>query len=99
MYVPNHGDRDCTFTNVFDKTKRGYDNIAAPLWQQAIDFFRHNYGIYIDLDWGIGWGYRFIPVGTDLTYNWSHFEDNHDWDYPQARKAAILKAIEISKKQ
>ena len=75
------------------------DIIIAPLYQQVTDWIREKYGIHIDLDFGLGWGYGFIPVGTELTYNWNHFEDGHKWSYYEARKQAILKAIKLCKKQ
>lgn len=72
-------------------------HIPATLWQQCRDWFRETHGIHIDLDFGIGWGYGFIPIGAIIEYDWSHFEDNHNWGYEEAREAAILKAIEIIK--
>ena len=71
--------------------------ICAPLWQQVVDWFRETHGIHIDLDFGIGWGYGFIPVGATVEHDWNHFEDNHNWSYPEAREAAILEAIKIVK--
>ena len=72
---------------------------SAPLWQQVIDWIREKYGIHIELDFGLGWGYGFIPVGTELTYNWNHFEDDHKWSYYEAREQAILKVIELCQKE
>ena len=90
---------DITGVNNFTKTNYsstlGKHCQAAPLWQQVIDFFRDVYGIHIDLDYALGWGYGFIPVGTTLNYDWSHFEDGHYWTYYEAREQALLKAIEL----
>lgn len=74
-----------------------FKEITAPLWQQVIDWLREKYGLHIDLDNALGWGYGFIPVGTTLECDWAHFEDGHSWDYYEARKQAILKAIELCK--
>jgi hypothetical protein len=61
---------------------------TAPLWQQAIDWFREKCDIIIDV--------AKIYNGTDnyhfaLNLKWEYFEGT----YPEAREAAILKAINI----
>lgn len=80
-------------TNTLYADENGF--VTAPLWQDAIDYIREIKGIHIDLDFSLGWGYGFIPVGTELEYDWNHFEDGHNWSYHEAREAAILKAGEL----
>ena len=77
--------------------------ILAPLWQQVIDWFREKHLIDIDKGWCIS-----NPLGRKQEgYNISVYDRTRDEfavrdfhiDYYKAREQAILKAIELIKKQ
>jgi len=77
------------------------NSIQAPLWQQAIDFLREKYDIVINI-YANASGYLFemhdsAKRGGTHRYD-SGFEGPNEggcWNiYPEARKQAILKAIE-----
>ncbi len=96
--------------NKFLLTKHPYSNskhqdetpLAAPLWQQAIDWFRDEKGLVINV-YANASGYLFefhdnAKLGGTHRYD-SGFDGPNEggcWnEYPDARKAAILKAIEL----
>ena len=72
--------------------------IKAPLWQQVIDFFRQKHNIWIQIEMqyydGITYTYTIIQNnGKVIKYKEEFYE------YYEAREQAILKAIELCKKQ
>ena len=89
MYVQNSfGDRDSVVKN--SGFTKAVENIATPLWQQAIDWFREEHDVIIDV--------AKIFNGTD-SY---HFAINLEWEYfsgtyYEALEESILKAIELIK--
>lgn len=85
----------------FELSLRG--TIHAPLWQQAIDWFREKYDLHIvvtvnpysEIDEVNGYkiydGYKNMQcVSNQETQSWSHYK---------AREQAILKCIELCKKE
>lgn len=84
--------------------------ILAPLWQQAIDWFREKHNIYIDLvgtysyQQGVG---RWFKMYEGIVNHMP--SDSNDWECVScgddesslynAREAAILKAIEYVRKE
>ena len=74
-------------------------DVLAPLYQQCVDFFREKHGIHIDIDFALGWGYGFIPVGCELKLHNRFIEGKPQWTYYEALTQAIKKAINIVKKQ
>ena len=82
-----------------------YDNVscAAPLWQQAIDWFRINKNrvitVYANAS-GYLWEFHDAIGGTQR--EWSDYSGPNDggcWDnYEEARTQSILKAIELCKR-
>lgn len=84
------------FSIDFDDVESNLMYVQAPLYQQVIDWLRDVHGIHIIPDFGLGWGYEFIPVGcvVDLPVG---FEDGHNWNYYDARLAAIDKALTLIK--
>jgi len=63
----------------------------APLWQQAIDFLRESYDVDIELPSGGSKGKYYVFV-QDYIYEG---KDPKQFDYKDAREAAILKAIDL----
>lgn len=85
----------------FELSLRG--TIHAPFWQQAIDWFREKYDLHIvvtvnpysEIDEVNGYkiydGYKNMQcVSNQETQSWSHYK---------AREQAILKCIELCKKE
>ena len=70
---------------------------AAPLWQQAIDFFRekHNIWIQIEMEYYDGITYNYVIIQNNGKV--INFEDEFH-EYYEAREQAILKAIELCQK-
>jgi hypothetical protein len=79
-------------TNMQHKTK---NKCLAPTFSQAFRWFRDNYGILHDIDFGIGWGYGFIPVGTEIDLPTTFTEGFNS--YEEAELACLKKLIEIVK--
>lgn len=86
-----------TFTGYKNNSlDHGEEVIAAPLWQQAIDWFIEEYNLLIT-----------ITSQSQESWQW-HIQFPHDslnkmWEedfytYKEAREQAILKAIELCKK-
>lgn len=76
-----------------------YPTILAPLWQDAIDWFREQHSIVVDVQ-PI---YINIAIGVTEICGWSpqingkiHFEDEVI-SYYEAREKTILKAIKLCK--
>lgn len=72
-----------------------YYPVDCPLYQQAFRWFRDKYGVLHDIDFGIGWGYGFIPVGTELKLP-TTFTEGFD-TYEEAELACLTKLVEIVK--
>ena len=64
--------------------------VCAPLWQQVIDWLREEHNIHLYLPKSVYDGYVYVVNSkySDTIYN----------DYYDAREQAILKAIELCKK-
>lgn len=81
-------------------------NICAPIWQQAIDYFResHHLSINITDDYSSragGWIFKFY-INDQRAPDMSKIllKNNFYWNsFSEAREAAILKAIEIVKER
>jgi hypothetical protein len=82
------------------------DFVLAPLWQQVIDWFREKHDLHISIE-----SYNQDEDGNDIDYQYTYrvvtkgFEniDYKFWNifyntYEEAREQAILKAIELCKK-
>jgi hypothetical protein len=69
---------------------------SALLYQQAFCFFREKHGVLHDIDFGLGWGFGFIPVGTQLNLP-NNFTEGFD-TYEEAELACLKKLIELCKK-
>jgi len=77
---------------------------AAPLWQQAIDWFREKYNLWIDSPTQDFWNKGLISVkleSIDKSIILEHHVDQPYWrvyrcfkSYEEAREQSILKAIE-----
>ena len=69
--------------------------VAAPLWQQAIDWFRTNHNL------NVSWELSDDEYGKwySITINNRTDCDESLTEYEKARKQAILKAIELIKKE
>ena len=78
------------------------DYLNAPLWQQAIDWFREKYKLHINI-LGDGFNGEFKGYYYSITeegwINWYESIDSGKWydDYKECQKQAILKAIELCK--
>lgn len=94
MYKQNSfGDRDSIVKN--SEFTKAIHNVAAPLWQQIIDWFRikHKLHITITSQSQESWQYHIQFPHDSLDKLWE--EDFNS--YEEAREAAILKVIEIVK--
>ncbi len=69
----------------------------APTFSQAFRWFREKYGILHDIDFGIGWGYGYIPIGTELELPTTFTEGLNT--YEEAELECLKKLIEIVKSQ
>lgn len=96
----------------FCKNSDYTDKIAAPLYQQAFNWFREKHGItcvimdFIDDETGIEWDYSIHKIGTDVDENgnWIPLVDYSTNDpqrkfktYENAQLACLQKLIEICK--
>lgn len=90
---------ECNYKEVTDKINNPYtDIIKAPLWQQAIDFFREKHNIIIE----VWFDYTQININEFLWIYEIYVNNNqHDHDgswydnFNECREFAILKAIEL----
>ena len=92
-----------TTTKVVEEMVNRFNCIKAPLWQQVIDWFRNLHGVIIEvyIPRYIPYEYNFaIYYPDELTKN--HLNEKYFneiiYDYNVAREIAILKAIELCKK-
>lgn len=72
------------------------NTITAPLWQQAVDFLREEKGFIIELSYArtpMCWGFFIYGVG----YFMNSLSAVDGWSYEEARKQALLKAIDVCK--
>lgn len=78
-----------------EECKLYFGGILAPLYQQCFEWFREKHGVLCDIDFGIGWGFGFIPIGTQLNLP-DIFQEGYN-THKQAEIACIEKLIEIVK--
>lgn len=84
--VPNKG--------IFEEGfKKGWC-IKAPLWQQAIDWFREKYNLYLSVEANFSNKRWYFVTGTMWEYNSGGLFDDFK-TYEKAREQAILKAINL----
>ncbi len=86
----------------------GETAILAPLWQQVIDWFRTKHNLWIDSPIPDKWNngmFSIKLVSIDNSIILEEYVDQPYWriyrcfkTYEEAREAAILKAIELCKK-
>lgn len=113
MYKQNSfGDRDSVVKN--SEFTKAIHNVAVPLWQQAIDWFRENHQLNIEItDWS-GSGFFKFEIFDTNNWNkinltpivWAESNEYHKKmrtssinTYQEAREQAILKAIELCQKE
>ena len=73
--------------------------IAAPLWQQVVDFLREKYLLHIEI--------QSPDYPDDVNFSWNihkicefgSFASGEPFDYYKVREQAILKCIELCQKQ
>ena len=110
MYVQNSfGDRDSIVKN--SEFTKAIKNIAVPLWQQVVDWFREKHNIIIEIlsynCYGeyIGTHFKYIidkmleKENTYGEFTESLQEENGTKNYYEAREQAILKTIEVCQKK
>ena len=99
------GDNCYSFTNGYI-TKTYVENVCqsddaflAPLWQQAIDWFRNN-NILIEILATDDWDHWIFQIwGKDMSAPFYHmYESDENKSYEEAREQSILKAIELIQK-
>lgn len=73
-----------------EDTRVQKDSVLAPLWQQAIDWFREEYNIHISL-----LPHNDVEFGIRIRYNKSTLIHGGYKTYEEAREQAILKAIKL----
>lgn len=95
MYVQNSfGDRNSVVKNSY--FTKAIKNVATPLWQQAINWFREEHELHITIfsKSQESWMFRITKKGESLEAGLY----GEDFDtYEQAREEAILEAIESIK--
>lgn len=99
-------------TDGFANDRVSFAFIKAPLWQQAIDFFLERFGIWIEVNTTLIHFYdkdeKLLPTkfqfilddlkDVDEEYIYHSADDNLFYEsYKEARRAGILKAIEVVK--
>lgn len=89
----------CTNTQL-----KGVNLLAAPLWQQAIDWFREEKDIHVNITPSFNFeldiidGYNISDIYNSKTETLYMATNEDDYDsYYKAREQAILKAIELCK--
>jgi len=89
-------DNDKTYGELYTLS----ESIAAPLWQQVIDWFREKHDIHIYINPG------FDNLGKPEIYQWEmkirnrvFIKDGDFKSYEEAREQAILKCMELLKNQ
>lgn len=100
MYLQNSfGDRNCTTKN--SRFTKAIYNIAVPLWQQAVNWFRSK-NIFVSVNHTIGNMRQGI---SSLTWHYTilEFKDGYTCSseyktYEETVENAILKAVELIKK-
>lgn len=80
-YITSEGARYGLLSNFTNKCNNSVeeDRIEAPTQALAQKWLRENYGIHINVDFGIGWGYQLIPVGWSGERFSEKFIDNKGW--------------------
>jgi len=99
MYKANSfGDRTETVNN--SKFKKSIYNIAVPLWQQVIDWFREKYNYHISVyRLNNKWCGDVYDILRQCYVTNNAFNSITYSSYEEARKQAILKAIELCQKE
>lgn len=102
---------DLLFLDQTENEQRAFSNtqmasVCAPLWQQVIDWLRESHNKEIIIEAGpADLGYSFTIYYTKDGKKRVASVIGHDelveveWIYPQARKKAILKALELIEKK
>lgn len=75
-------------------------DIKAPLWQQAVDWFREKHDLSIDVYTISGFStpyYSWDIISKNNIYEINHFKIGSNKSFYKMRKEAILKAIELCK--
>jgi len=78
--------------------------IIAPLWQQAFEFFREKYNLYIEIDWyKYEWYFVIYDFKNNLPPNKTsahllHREDKPYESYEEAQLECLRELIKIVKK-
>lgn len=76
------------------------ESITAPLWQQAIDWFREKHNLSIDIYTISGFSeliYSWDILTKNNVYQINNFKIGSDKSFYKMREQAILKAIELCK--
>lgn len=95
MYVVNSfGDRNSTIKN--SGFTKAIHNIAAPLWQQVVNWFIEKYQLHIYVDFYDTYTFA-IKYEKDKYYNRFGSCEMELKTYNEAREQSILKAIELCK--
>lgn len=95
MYIPNtFGDRTESIKN--SQFTKSIENVAVPLWQQVIEWFRNLHNIYIWISYSKGYDNPYS--GYIITLNKTNgITTGYSKSYEESRKRVILKAIELCK--
>ena len=95
MYVQNSfGDRDSITKN--SKFTKAVNNVAAPLYQQVIDWFREKHNIVSEIWYDNTQDDDFPWLYEIYINNKAHEHDGSYYDtFQEAREQSILKAIEL----
>lgn len=97
MYKQNSfGDRDSVVKN--SEFTKAIHNVAVPLWQQVIDWFREKYNYYISVFRLNGkWCGEVYDILRQCYLTSNAFDKVLFDNYEEAREEAILRVIEIVK--
>lgn len=105
-FASDCGDESFIFSHKFRQNSKFTHHFTAPLWQEAIDWFREKHKLFIVLDY---WGERNVKSANNLfekLFGYTICQEllpKEKWitkyydTYEEAREQAILKAIELCK--
>jgi hypothetical protein len=99
-YVLSEGVRYGLLSNFTNKCNNSVeeDRIEAPTQSLAQKYLREKYGIHINVDFGIGWGYQLIPVGWGGERFSEKFIDDKGYNtYEEALEEGLKEGLTLIK--
>lgn len=74
-----------------------YNKCSAPTQSLLQKWLREVYGIHINIDFGLQWGYQLIHIGSSISFS-EEFIDGENWlSYEEALEAGLQIALNLIK--